>query len=65
MLDTSALLAVLWNEPERRQLVERIEAATIRLLSVATFFETSSIATSMPTAFMESHRSDESALVSR
>ena len=41
VLDTSALLAVLWNEPERRQLVERIEASTIRLLSVATFVETS------------------------
>ena len=41
VLDTSALLAVLWNEPERRQFVEQIEAATVRLLSVATFVETS------------------------
>jgi ribonuclease VapC len=41
VLDTSALLAVLWNEPERRQFVERIEATPVRLLSVATFVETS------------------------
>jgi ribonuclease VapC len=41
VLDTSALLAVLWNEPERRQFVERIEATPVRLLSAATFVETS------------------------
>lgn len=41
VLDTSALLAVLWNEPERRNFVEQLEASPVRLLSVATFVETS------------------------
>ncbi len=41
VLDTSALVAILQNEPERRPFIEAIETADTRLLSVATFVETS------------------------
>jgi len=41
VLDTSALLAILFDEPERRSFNEAIEAAGDRLLSVATLVETS------------------------
>jgi ribonuclease VapC len=41
VIDTSALLAVMQNEPERRRYLEGIEAADTRLMSVATFVETS------------------------
>ena len=41
VIDTSALIAILGDEPERRVLIERIEAAETRLLSAATFVETS------------------------
>lgn len=43
VLDTSALLAILFDEPQRRSFNEAIEAAGDRLLSVATFVETSII----------------------
>ena len=43
VIDSSALLAVMQNEPERRQYVEAIEAADTRLMSVATFVEASII----------------------
>ena len=43
VLDTSALVAILQREPERRAFVEAIEAADVRLLSVATFVEISSV----------------------
>ncbi len=43
VVDTSALLAVLFDEPERRAFTEAIEAAEARLLSAATFVETSMI----------------------
>jgi ribonuclease VapC len=43
VLDTSALLAILFNEPERRAFTESIEAAERRLLSAANFVETSMI----------------------
>ena len=37
VIDTSALLAILQNEPERRHFNESIEAADSRMMSVATF----------------------------
>lgn len=41
VIDTSALLAILQDEPERRALNEAIEATDSRLLSVASFVEVS------------------------
>ncbi|MEE4379394.1 MAG: type II toxin-antitoxin system VapC family toxin [Candidatus Competibacteraceae bacterium] len=41
VIDTSALLAILQDEPERRSFNEAIEAADIRSLSVASFVEVS------------------------
>jgi ribonuclease VapC len=41
VLDTSALLAILQDEPERRRFTEAIEAADTLLLSTATWVETS------------------------
>ena len=41
VIDTSALLAVLLDEPERRSYNESIEAADSRVMSVATFVEVS------------------------
>ncbi len=41
VLDTSALLAILQDEPERRAFNEALEAAESRRLSVATFVEIS------------------------
>jgi ribonuclease VapC len=41
VIDTSALVAVLQKEPERRMFLEAIEAADLRLMSVATFVEIS------------------------
>jgi ribonuclease VapC len=41
VLDTSALLAILQNEPERRTFTEVIELAEVRLLSTASFVEAS------------------------
>ncbi len=41
ILDTSALLAILQDEPERRAFNEAIEAADARRMSVATFVEVS------------------------
>jgi ribonuclease VapC len=41
VVDTSALLAILQNEPERRAFVEAIEAADRCSLSAASFVETS------------------------
>jgi ribonuclease VapC len=43
VLDTSALLAILFDEPERRSFTEAIEAAARRLLSAANFVEASMI----------------------
>ena len=43
VLDTSALLAILFDEPERRVFTEAIESAEKRLLSAASFVETSMI----------------------
>lgn len=40
VLDTSALFAVLSNEPERRLFNEIIEAAPVRLMSAASLLET-------------------------
>src|SRR5262245_33815137 len=41
VVDTSALVALLQREPERRAFIEAIEAADARLMSVATFVEIS------------------------
>jgi len=41
VIDTSALLAILLDEPERRTFNEAIEAAESRALSAATFVEVS------------------------
>ena len=41
VIDTSALLAILDDEPERRAFNEAIEGAEARLMSVATFVEAS------------------------
>jgi ribonuclease VapC len=41
VIDTSALVAILKREPERRAFIEAIEAADARLMSVATFVEIS------------------------
>jgi ribonuclease VapC len=43
VLDTSALLAVLFDEPDRRAFTEAMEAADGCLLSAASFVETSMI----------------------
>lgn len=43
VIDTSALLSILQNEPERRAFVEAIEAADARVMSVATFVEVSMV----------------------
>jgi ribonuclease VapC len=41
VIDTSALLAILADEPERQAFIDAIDAADTRLLSTATFVETS------------------------
>ena len=41
VIDTSALLAILQNEPERRMFNKAIEAADTRLISTASFVEVS------------------------
>lgn len=43
VIDTSALLAILLDEPERRAFNEAIEAAESRVLSAATFVEVSMV----------------------
>jgi len=43
VIDTSALLAILQDEPERRSFNEAIEATARRLMSAATFLECSMI----------------------
>ncbi len=39
VIDTSAVLAILFDEPERRHFAELIEADETRLISAATFLE--------------------------
>jgi ribonuclease VapC len=41
VIDSSALLAILGGEPERRSFIEKIEQATWRRMSVATLVESS------------------------
>ncbi len=43
VIDTSAVLAILRNEPERRRFNQAIEADTTRLMSVASFVEASMV----------------------
>ncbi len=40
VIDTSALVAIMLDEPERRSFNEKIEADPVRLLSAASFVET-------------------------
>ncbi len=40
VVDTSALMAIVLGEPERRRFLEAMEAAEVRLLSVGTRVET-------------------------
>jgi ribonuclease VapC len=39
VIDTSAVLAILFDEPERRTFNEKIEADTTRLMSAASYLE--------------------------
>jgi ribonuclease VapC len=41
VIDTSAFVAILTGEPERTKFIESIEAAEARLVSAASFVETS------------------------
>lgn len=41
VVDTSALIAILTDEPERQRFIEAIEAAETRLISAGTFVEAS------------------------
>ncbi len=41
VIDTSALVAILAGEPERRAFIEKIEAADTRLLSAGSYVEAS------------------------
>ena len=41
VIDSSAVLAILFDEPERRSFNEAIEAAETRMMSAATFVEVS------------------------
>lgn len=41
VIDTSALVAILQDEPERRGFIEAIEASSVRLMSAATLVEIS------------------------
>lgn len=41
VIDSSALAAILFGEPERRQFIEAIDSADARLLSVANWIEIS------------------------
>ncbi|MSO51192.1 MAG: hypothetical protein CK533_07050 [Acidobacterium sp.] len=43
VIDTSALLAILQDEPERRAFNEAIEAADTRAMSMANFVEASTV----------------------
>ena len=43
VIDTSALVPILQNEPERRRFDEAVEAAERRVMSVASFVETSMV----------------------
>lgn len=43
VIDTSAILAILQDEPERQRMNEAIEAAATRLMSAATFVESSMV----------------------
>lgn len=43
VIDTSALVAILWGEPESRAFIEAIEGADLRRMSVATFVESSMV----------------------
>jgi ribonuclease VapC len=46
VIDSSALVAILFNEPERKRFVELIGAVDTRFISVATLLETSIVVVS-------------------
>ena len=43
VIDSSAMLAILTREPERRAFIQLMDSADSRLISVATFVETSMV----------------------
>lgn len=43
VVDSSALMAILLNEPERRAFTEALEGADVRLMSMANWVETSMV----------------------
>ena len=43
VIDSSALIAVLFNEPERRALNEKIEADPVRMISAVSLVEASTV----------------------
>ena len=45
IVDTSALLAIAWDEPERSRFQDALEAATSRLISAASFLEAGIVVT--------------------
>src|SRR5215831_2827103 len=47
VIDTSALIAVLLNEPDAPRISEAIELASVRLLSVANFLEAAMVIESL------------------
>jgi ribonuclease VapC len=46
VIDSSALLAIVLGEPERRRFIEAITAADVRLVAASTMFEASMVALS-------------------
>ena len=45
IVDTSALLAIAWDEPERSRFQDALEASTNRLISAASFLEAGIVVT--------------------
>lgn len=45
IVDTSALLAIAWNEPERSRFEDALEASTNRLISAASLLEAGIVVT--------------------
>jgi len=46
VIDSSALIAIVLGEPERRRFIEAITAADVRLVAASTMFEASMVALS-------------------
>jgi len=58
IIDTSAIVAILKNEPEARMFLQTLQSATVRRLSAASFFEAAIIMDSGRSA-IASRRFDE------